>query len=86
MISQQSCYNTKGIVFEELECIFNKFPKYHMKILSGGSDVKIGREDISKHTIRNKCLYEISNDTGVRAANFTISKKFSCQKCKVSIK
>jgi hypothetical protein len=38
----------KGRFFEELECIFNKFPKYHMKILLGDSNAKIGREYIFK--------------------------------------
>jgi hypothetical protein len=28
---------------EELECIFDKFPKYHMKILLGDLNTKVGR-------------------------------------------
>jgi hypothetical protein len=47
---------------EELECVFDKFPKYHMKILLGDFNAKVGREDIFKPTIGNKCLHEISND------------------------
>jgi hypothetical protein len=31
---------------------------------------KVGRNDISKLTIRNECLHEISNDNGVRVVNF----------------
>jgi hypothetical protein len=27
--------DVKGSFYEELECIFDKFPKYHMKILLG---------------------------------------------------
>jgi hypothetical protein len=33
---------------EELERVFDKFPKYHMKILLGDFNAKVGREDISK--------------------------------------
>jgi hypothetical protein len=35
----------------ELTCIFNKFPKYHMNILLGGFNAKVGREDIFKQKI-----------------------------------
>jgi hypothetical protein len=44
----------KGRFFEELGRIFNKFPKYRMKILLGNSDAITCREDIFKQTIRNK--------------------------------
>jgi hypothetical protein len=30
---------------EELEHVFDKFPKYHMKILFGDFNAKVGRED-----------------------------------------
>jgi hypothetical protein len=39
---------------EELEQVFNKFPKYHMKILLGNFHAKVGREDIFKPTIGNE--------------------------------
>jgi hypothetical protein len=32
--------------YDELECVFNKFPKYNMKILLGNFSAKVGREDI----------------------------------------
>jgi exonuclease III len=60
--------------YEELELIFDKFPKYHMKILLGDFNAKIGREDIFKPKIRNANLYEISNDNGVRVVNFATPK------------
>jgi hypothetical protein len=44
----------KDSFYEELECIFDIFPKYHMKILLGDFNVKEGREDISKPIIGNK--------------------------------
>jgi hypothetical protein len=36
--------------YDELECIFNKFPKYHMEILLAKFNAKVGREDIFKQT------------------------------------
>jgi hypothetical protein len=36
--------------YEELEYVFNKFPKYHMKILLGYFNAKVCREDFFKPT------------------------------------
>jgi hypothetical protein len=58
----------KDSLYEELERVFDKFPKYHMKILSGDFNAKVGKEDIFKPTIWNGSLHEISNDNGVRSA------------------
>jgi hypothetical protein len=44
----------KGSFYEELECVFDRFPKYHMKILLGDFNAKVGREDIFKPTIGNE--------------------------------
>jgi hypothetical protein len=66
--------DVKDSFYEELEHIFDKFPKYHMKILLGDINAKVGREDIFKPTIGNKSLHEISNDNGVRVVNFATSK------------
>jgi hypothetical protein len=54
----------KGSFYDELECVFNKFPEYHMKILLGDFSAKGGREDIFEPTTRNEHLHEISNDNG----------------------
>jgi hypothetical protein len=43
----------KASFYGKLECIFNKFPKYYMKILSGNFNAKVRREDIFKPTIGN---------------------------------
>jgi exonuclease III len=40
----------KNSLYKELECVFNKFPKYHMKILLGDFNTKACREDIFKPT------------------------------------
>jgi hypothetical protein len=35
----------KNSLYEEVERVFDKFPKYHMKILLGDCNAKVGRED-----------------------------------------
>jgi hypothetical protein len=45
--------DVKDCFCEELECVCDKFPKYHMKILLGDLIVKVGREDIFKPIIGN---------------------------------
>jgi hypothetical protein len=55
----------KDSFYEKLESIFDKFPKYHKKILLGDFNANGGRGDIFKPTIWNESLHEISNDNGV---------------------
>jgi hypothetical protein len=62
------------LFYEELEHVFDKFPKYHTNILLGDFNAKVGREDIFKPTIGNESLHEISNYNGVRVINFATSK------------
>jgi hypothetical protein len=64
----------KDSFYEELECVFDKFPKYYMKILLGDLNAKVGREGFFKQTIGNECLHEIRNDDGVRLVNVATSK------------
>jgi hypothetical protein len=54
--------DVKDSVYEELKHVFHKFPKYHMKIVLGDFNVKVGREDIFKLTIGIESSHEISND------------------------
>jgi hypothetical protein len=63
----------KDRFYEKIECVLDKFPKYHMKICYDFS-TKIDREDIFKPTIGNESLHEINNDNGVRGVNFATSK------------
>jgi exonuclease III len=61
----------KDRFYEELEQVFDKLPKNHMKILLGDFNAKVGREDIFKPTVGNyESLHAISNDNGVRVVNF----------------
>jgi hypothetical protein len=53
--------------------VFDKVPKYHMKIMLRDFNAKEGREDIFKPTIGNESLHEISNDNGVRLVSFATS-------------
>jgi hypothetical protein len=64
----------KDRFYEEPEQVFEKFPKYHTKIFIGDFNAKVGREDISKPTIGNESLHEISNDNGIRLVNLATFK------------
>ena len=57
----------------ELEQDFDHFPKYHMKILLGDFNAKVGWKNIFKRTIGNESLHQDSNDNGVRIVNFGTS-------------
>jgi hypothetical protein len=59
---------------KELEHAFDKFPKYHMKILLGYFNANVGREDIFKPRIGNESLHKIRNDNGVRVVNLATMK------------
>jgi hypothetical protein len=64
----------KDSFYEEVEQVFDQFPRYYMKILLGYFNAKVGREDIFKPIIGNESLREASNDTGVRVVNFATSE------------
>ena len=49
---------------------FQYFFKYHMKILLGDLNAKVGRKDIFNPTIGNVSLYHVSNCNDVRLVNF----------------
>ena len=66
--------NSEDSFYEELEQVFDHFPKYHMKILLGDFNAKVGRENIFKPTIGNESLHQDSNDNAVRLVNFATSK------------
>jgi tricorn protease-like protein len=63
--------------YREPECVFDKIPKYYMKILLGDFNAKVRRGDIFKLTIWNERLHEISNDNGVRVCHI---QKFDFRK------
>jgi hypothetical protein len=72
--TEDKCDNTKDSFYEELEHVSDQFLKYHINILVGDFNAKMGREDTFKPTIGNESLYETSNDIGARVAKFATSK------------
>jgi exonuclease III len=55
----------KDSFYEELEQLFDQFPRYHMKILVGDFNASVGRDEIFKPIIGNESLHETSKDNGV---------------------
>ena len=55
--------------------MFDHFPQYHMKMLLGDFNAKVGRENIFQPTIGQESLHQDSNDNGIRLVNFATSKK-----------
>jgi hypothetical protein len=60
--------------YEELEHVFDKFRKYHMKIFLGNLNAKVRGKTFSNQQLGMRVLHEISNDNGVRVVNFATSK------------
>jgi len=67
------CVHYNGF-YKELEQVFDHFPKYHMKILLGDFNAKVGRENVFKPTTGNESLHQHSNDSGVRTVTFATLK------------
>ena len=72
--SEEKHDESKGKYYEELEQVFDHFPKYHMKMLLGDFNAKVGRENIFKPTNGQESLHQDSNDNGVRLVNMAKSK------------
>jgi hypothetical protein len=51
--TEDKCDDTKDSFCDELEPVFDQFPKHHLLILLGDFNAKVGREDILKLTIGN---------------------------------
>ena len=60
--------------YEELEQVYDHFPKYDMKILLGDFNAKLGREIVFKTTIGQENLHQESIGNGFRQVNFASSK------------
>ena len=72
--SEEKNDEAKDSFYEELVQVFDQFPKYHMKMLLGDFNAKVGRENIFKPTIGQESLHQDSNDNGVRLVNFATSQ------------
>jgi hypothetical protein len=55
--TEDNIYDVKDSFYRELELVFDKFPKHHMKILLGDFSAKVDKEDIFKLTIWNESLH-----------------------------
>jgi hypothetical protein len=66
--------DTKNCFCEELEFVFDQFPKYDLKMLLGNFNSNVPREDIFKPAFGNEIIQEINTDNLFRAVNFAISK------------
>jgi hypothetical protein len=67
-----------GSFFEQVKCVLDRFPKFHMKLLLFRDlIVKVGREGVFKPRTWNQSLLKISNDNGIRVLNFVISRSLS---------
>jgi hypothetical protein len=71
---EEKSEEVKDSFYEELEDVFDQFPKYYMKILLGDFNAKLGREDTFKPIIGQESLHQVSNENGVRLVNFATSK------------
>jgi len=72
--SEEKTGNWKDSSYEELEQVFDHFPKYRVKVLWRDFNTKLEREVVFKLTIGNGSLYWDSNDNGVRIINFAHKK------------
>jgi hypothetical protein len=66
--------DVKDSFYEELECIFDKFPKYHMKNFIGRFQCQSRHGGLFKATAGNENLLKISNDNVLRVVNFATLK------------
>ncbi|KAJ4442579.1 hypothetical protein ANN_04166 [Periplaneta americana] len=65
----------KDSFYEELEHTFDQLSRYHIKILLGYFNAKVGRMDIFKPTIGKENLHVTSNDNEVRVLENKILRK-----------
>ena len=72
--SEEKSGYSKDRFDEELEQIFDHFPKYCMKIILGYFNAKVGRENIFKQTIGNESMHKDNNNNGVGVVNLATSK------------
>jgi hypothetical protein len=71
--TEEKSDDSKDSFYEELEQVFDHFPKYHMKILLD-FNAKLEREDTFKPTTRNESLHEDSNDNRVTVVKHVVVK------------
>jgi hypothetical protein len=66
--------DVKSDFYESLENAYDSLPGNTIKIIVGDLNAQIGRESSYRPTIGQESLHLTSNDNGVRAINFAVSK------------
>jgi hypothetical protein len=56
--------DTKDSFYEELECVFDQFPTFHMKMLIG--NLKIRKKVLSQTKNQEFVSHDVSNDNGIK--------------------
>jgi hypothetical protein len=67
-------FDPKDSFYEELKRVLCQIPKYHMKIVLGVFNEKVGKEVVFKPVIRNESLHDIDIGNGARAVKFVMSE------------
>jgi hypothetical protein len=76
--TEDKTLNVKNNIYDKLEHVLDKFPKYHLKILLlVDLNAKIGRENIFEPTIGNENVHKISNNNGATVINFVTSRNLT---------
>jgi hypothetical protein len=78
--TEDKIYDAKDSFYEEFKHVFDKFHKYHMKILLGDFIAEVGKENNSKLAVGNESLHEINNDNGIRVVNFATSNNLTVKR------
>jgi len=55
-LTEEKSDDSKNKFYEELEQVFDHFPEYHINILVGKFNTKVGRENIFKPTTRKDSI------------------------------
>ena len=72
--SEKISDDLKDSFYQELEQVFDHFPKYNMKFLLRNLMQRRKRKNTFKPTIGDEGLHHDSNGNGVRIVNFDTSK------------
>jgi hypothetical protein len=71
-------YDVKDNFYKELEHVFDKFPKFHMKFVLD-FNAMVGKVDSFKSIIGNAHYHEIINDNAIRVVNFAATKNLTAR-------
>jgi len=67
----------KEELYNLLEQNINQIANSDIKIIFGDFNAKVGKEDIYKPTVGTESLHKVTNNTGIKMIQFTISEGFN---------